>query len=403
MRPSAQAVKPSPKAGYRANQDYAPSPSTNRNRDENYFPNISEDITTSKGLHSGWQHGPETESNLAPADNRPGGIFQFFPPSLPIENVNPRLLDYMQNKSFHSRSEITETMLLQGYPSVTDLLNQVAPPTEPRDYHDTLENANKPVRREHFNEYKAAQEDHDTRLRYLLWQAMIDRDLASQDAAFWEHKCKESEKKTKSTGRQRKANDFSQWVSKKRGSINEPRRRDETEQPSESEGEDCFLWNNLIDKLQETHVDTLILRASAMWTTEDWQSMEHQSDKAIDQALELDYTPLIAKCKFYKGVAEYQQRQWAQACASFVDAFSCQGIYPEGSEVVEWLEKARAAQISSPVGSDTFDVGKPTFSWAQSALQGGNESSELSDGVRGENPPVFDEEEDEEEEEGDEN
>ena len=383
-----------PRFDVRANEQYGPSPTANQSRNEAHSPKPPESITAGKRTYSQSKDGLNTKPDVFKADTQLDQDLHFIPPGFPIEDVDPRLMQYIHSKSYHSESEITNSMLLHGYPSATDLLKQRASPTESKDYHDTSDNANRPVRREHFNEFKAAHEEHDSRLRYSLLQTRIERELAHQEAMKWENKCRGLEKTTEWSWVMGHQYDASAWIQRQRGVINEPC-VDERAEQSPSNG-DHFLWKNILDKLQETHVNILILRASAMWTVEDWQMMELQTDEAIKQALKLDYNPLVARCMFYKGVAEYEQRQWAQACASFVDALACHGIYPEGYEVAKWMEKAGAAQLNSPATSNTFYVGEPTLSPSPRDLRMSDGFSDLPAGYSGEHPPELDDEDEEE-------
>ena len=60
---------------------------------------------------------------------------------------------------------------------------------------------------------------------------------------------------------------------------------------------------------------------------------------AIRMAETLEYQPLVGRCFYYRGMAQYGQKRWMDAQLSFEEAEACKGKYKEGVYVDKWIAR----------------------------------------------------------------
>lgn len=101
-----------------------------------------------------------------------------------------------------------------------------------------------------------------------------------------------------------------------------------------------FLYTNVSDQTRELIVRTSLVRARTAGQYRDWNKMENMARSATRMAEQLLYAPLVGRCFFYRGMAEYMQKRWLDAQASFDEARACKGKYKEGPRVESWYEMA---------------------------------------------------------------
>lgn len=215
-----------------------------------------------------------------------------------------------------------------------------------------------PVSREHFNEFKfhtnasiselrrvafhAAQKQwaaqRDLQKQILLTQAAEQRAQAATEqavsAAAGRSRRPDPYAPSRSSGERRRAAVSPQYRARKMssGSLDS----DEGNDPN------VFLYENGTDQIREQIVRVALLRAQAAWQSgrrPDWNRMENMARTATRMAETLDYRPLVARCSFYRGVAEYGQKRYIDAEGSFEEAQECWGKYKEGMYVEEWSAK----------------------------------------------------------------
>ena len=256
---------------------------------------------------------------------------------------------------------------------VDDLAKQLgpdAPPREAKDWWEQFDKENLPVRREHFKEFKAAKEDNEQMLRMFLLSAGKKQHEAAMEARLWKKKFNDQVKDAGVMDRAKVNAMIKGLRDKKR--LSEPIYSIDDTQREENTEKVHFLWDNLNDNIQQTHVETLLARARCMWVLRDWSTMLTRSEEAIAMAKELDYPPLDARCQFYLGVAEYGSRNFSQAYASFEKASACIGKYWEGSQLEGWRVKAnKAMKESPPLSEESGSSGLPfSLSPASPSKQG---------------------------------
>lgn len=224
-------------------------------------------------------------------------------------------------------------------------LSPDAPPREPKDWWDQFDEDDRPVRRDHFKEFKSIKEDNEHMLRTTLITAGKKQQQSSMEAQLWKKKFEDQVKRGDVVNTEQ-VNAMIKGLREK-GKLSEPIYSSDSE-AEEDMGKAHFLWDNLNDNIQQTHVEILVARVRVMWMLRDWSAMVTRSEEAIAMAGELDYPPLVAKCKFYLGVAEYGSRNFPNANDCFEKAGACIGKYWEGSQVEEWRVKAKKAMKESP-------------------------------------------------------
>ena len=107
-----------------------------------------------------------------------------------------------------------------------------------------------------------------------------------------------------------------------------------------------YLYEYVPDRLRQTTVEVHIRRAYTARVLKDWRGMCVAATKADEDAKILEYEPLNARCRFYKGISLYYLRDYWAALEDLTFARACIGIYKEENEVEAWISKARIATSS---------------------------------------------------------
>ncbi|KAI4134286.1 MAG: hypothetical protein LQ347_001649 [Umbilicaria vellea] len=155
-----------------------------------------------------------------------------------------------------------------------------------------------------------------------------------------------------------------------------------------------FLYTNSSDQTRELTVRVTLLRARTAGQHRDWNHMENMARSATRVAEQLDYAPLVGRCFFYRGIAEFMQQRWTDAQASFDEARACKGKYKEGPRVESWCDMAAR-------GQEAWDE------LSENTAESESESSRSPTDRRGsyaepEHPPEFDPDDFKSDEEGEE-
>ncbi|KAI9787837.1 MAG: hypothetical protein M1816_007404 [Peltula sp. TS41687] len=98
-----------------------------------------------------------------------------------------------------------------------------------------------------------------------------------------------------------------------------------------------FLYDNLPDQISEMTVKAMLIQAERAVKQRRWAQAYELAVGALGIARQLEFPPLMAKCYFWKGWAEYRQGMWAAALESFVCAEPCRRFYLES----RWLDECR--------------------------------------------------------------
>lgn len=101
------------------------------------------------------------------------------------------------------------------------------------------------------------------------------------------------------------------------------------------------LYNNVRDRMRESTVNAWLLRAKVAEIREDWQAMESHSEQARDLANALGWAPFEAKCKVFKAIALFMQKEYVSAYEHFAQADNViDGYYISPKEMGRWLERS---------------------------------------------------------------
>ena len=100
------------------------------------------------------------------------------------------------------------------------------------------------------------------------------------------------------------------------------------------------LWDNDQDKVVQHGVETSLISAALMQRVKNFRNMQLRAEKAEEAARKLGYAPLVARCLFYKGVAQAGMEQGFEARQTFKEAEPCIGHYEEGKWVRTWAAHA---------------------------------------------------------------
>ena len=98
------------------------------------------------------------------------------------------------------------------------------------------------------------------------------------------------------------------------------------------------LWDNQQDKVTQHGVETSLISAALMHRVKNFRNMQLRAEKAEKAARKLGYPPLVARCLFYKGVAQVGMDQGYEARQTFLEAEACIGYYEEGKWVHAWAD-----------------------------------------------------------------
>lgn len=116
-----------------------------------------------------------------------------------------------------------------------------------------------------------------------------------------------------------------------------------------------FLYTNHRDQISELTVKVMLIRAERAIEDKQWAEAYDLAVEARKLARDLDFPPLIGRCDFWKGVAEYHQGLWSSALASFMLAEPCRQYYLESQWLNGWRKAAEEkldAEVSLIYGTD---------------------------------------------------
>ncbi|KAA6409300.1 MAG: hypothetical protein FRX48_06853 [Lasallia pustulata] len=238
------------------------------------------------------------------------------------------------------------------------------PQVEIKDY---FSDQSGPVRREHFNEFRAETNASISELRRVAvhaasmqWAAQRDLQQQILRAQEAEQRAQEAEQRAQEAEQRAQAAEaiasigagsgrrdpLEPWQPRRRAMYSPVYRAELTRHgsPISEPGNDhhALLYDNGADQVRELTVKVTLLRSRVAWQSgrrPDWQKMERMARQAGNLAEELDYQPLSARCSYYRGIAEYGQRRFVTAQASFEEAQACRGKYKEGVYLEAWGEK----------------------------------------------------------------
>ena len=105
-----------------------------------------------------------------------------------------------------------------------------------------------------------------------------------------------------------------------------------------------YLYNGVLDQLQQTAAEVWILRVEMAQRRKDWKGMYSHANKAMTVAGPLNYLPMSARCVFYRGIALFYMRRLWDAAEDFEAAESCIGIYKEKEEYDFWTQELTKAK-----------------------------------------------------------
>ncbi|KZF23162.1 hypothetical protein L228DRAFT_260024 [Xylona heveae TC161] len=94
------------------------------------------------------------------------------------------------------------------------------------------------------------------------------------------------------------------------------------------------------DQMKEMTISVIILRVQRGLEAQDWTAAEKSANEAMKLARQLEFLPLVGRCAFWKGLAEFSQKKYKEALASLHEARSCVDVYPEGNEVLDCIMEA---------------------------------------------------------------
>lgn len=114
-----------------------------------------------------------------------------------------------------------------------------------------------------------------------------------------------------------------------------------------------FLYLNTPDRILELSVYILHARVQAALMVKDFSKAERMANESLELAKDLDFEPLVGKCSFWKGVAEYKQRAYSDAKESFGIAKSAEDVYMEA----EWVKKFGMLSTMKMGTKETPDTG----------------------------------------------
>ena len=99
-----------------------------------------------------------------------------------------------------------------------------------------------------------------------------------------------------------------------------------------------YLYDGLLDQIQQTAAEVWILRAKMAQRRKDWKAMYSHANKAMTVAGPLNYLPMSARCVFYRGIALFYMRRLWDAAEDLEAAEPCIGIYKEKGEYDFWTQ-----------------------------------------------------------------
>ena len=243
-----------------------------------------------------------------------------------------------------------------------ELLDQDCSSQEDQYYYGIYADTDKPVQREHFNEYKARRDERNRCLMDIMLDTAAKYREAMHSQEIWREKCWEVENKLQNRVAPETRDDENFQITR-RGEkneieenplatiseeINEPYFNAdlfENENYSATTHPKDFLYpKNYLSKFTEVQVDIKIMRLRALEVLKDWLSMQSLAKEVIENEMtQLNYQPLTSRGYYYLGVAQYAQKHFNEAIESFSQAQPAIGHYEEGYLAIKWLSKAQKA------------------------------------------------------------
>ncbi|MCJ1484796.1 hypothetical protein MMC06_004969 [Schaereria dolodes] len=211
-----------------------------------------------------------------------------------------------------------------------------------------------PVTREHFNEYKQMKEKQIWKLGMQIINASAVSCEAKASVLLYQKQKQEAEEKVRKyeSDEMDKIEKFAKGL---RGEVREPKILKGTKEiypgvkdPVQEKERGKFLYDTFSDRCNELKIDVIIARLRLKISLEDWVGMNTKADEAIEIAKKLEYLPLIQRCKYYKGVAQYGLKSYWEATELLTDASNCVGKYQEGESALKWRSRAERAKNESP-------------------------------------------------------
>ena len=139
--------------------------------------------------------------------------------------------------------------------------------------------------------------------------------------------------------------------------------------------------------LLETQVDIMIKRARYSFLLDDFPQMYTHANRAAAAAGKLRYSPLTARCYYYRGIASYHYRDFSRAKEDFVDSRRCAGLYGISSgrieqyiDAIDKVDDPNTAVIQQfpPQRSSGISKAKLTTANRSTEVDSGNEHSPSS-------------------------
>ncbi|MCJ1395875.1 hypothetical protein MMC18_008761 [Xylographa bjoerkii] len=227
-----------------------------------------------------------------------------------------------------------------------------ARPPSPRDYWED----SGPVRREHFDEYKARKEQNERNLAKLFFRAGRKIQDLQKEVRSKDEEIEAAEKvivalqaravELEALGiRDHKLAEHPDSRTRRRPPLEKVYRNDYSSRHERTRLADLpstrkFLYDDAFSQNVELVVETALQRADLMWKLEDWDQMWAHGTYAHTWAQELQYKPLMQRCHFYLGVAAYGQGKYKDAVECFEWAAKCRNHYFEGELVGDWHIRA---------------------------------------------------------------
>lgn len=132
-----------------------------------------------------------------------------------------------------------------------------------------------------------------------------------------------------------------------RGPPNHPKLRKGDGQ-GDPPAEGSFLYARIEDQFCELTVKVMLIRAQEAVRKEEWGKVFDLAVQARERAKQLDFEPLVGKCYFWQGVAEYRQAMYSDALNSLQRAEACRAFYQEGRWIKTWSTATRQ-KLNMPV------------------------------------------------------
>ena len=243
-----------------------------------------------------------------------------------------------------------------------------------------------PVSREDFNEYTATVDDQMSRLRLTCLESAETAYDAKRDVEKYRIRTEKAEAKSR-YNESMLPKELAKWLEGHRSKPNAPvLRRKSTDVAATLEEKDRFLYDNFPDQVRELKIGVLIQRAQIMYSLRNWSNMAWMSDRAMQEAKQLQYRPIEGKCAFYKGVAAYGLRSYFEAEKAFEQALDACGYYTEGSDAEGWYTKTKEALCESPTPQPSSATSISTTDSSQRTITQANYQSRFSQSPT-DNPP----------------